>query len=704
MYPLKAPNGSTIVVYGHEQGIRIVWRGGKSFREVRVPRDKPKVNGSRKEDAVLLDSDDDVSAAAGVASTPDFNADEEESDSSEPYHKIVRHLDISCGTGVRLIAIPHIPARIRDSAPGAFPPILLSNIVMAAACNDNSIRIVTLPLLPPLPTVNGTSYKALQIVAIAGINTHQEVVSSIAITHSAISDSDIPRESSKSRSRSRNPPTEERKTTTALHHSGKLWCFLIVSVSPTTGGLLLTHQIPITADTQLSTSPDDLYPLQGSYLRFPCLSSRLVFHPSSFPADRHSTVLLSATDPGCVKLYQALPDSHATVSRGRRNSAATTDSASSSLRTPSRSMTCNGRFLITLYPGFVPSSNSSSLQRRKRIHDATWAASGRAIIALLEDGEWGVWDLEGAGPGSGSANLLRGQSNMSGIQGGALTKFAFSSRVTPTADSLPNTRKPESRDPKDRALAPMTPHTRRVKSEGLFKGGPPSFEIERDCAPSTSGRICITEHASPITSALSSPRESLVITYGSEIVFVSSLQTLWRAQSINKGTFDSVEAIRPSHFPSLALGKERLVGIAELPHSPPMESKLPFTVKDNQLPDIMLVADHRLIFFVTSLAEPASTRDNENHFPLRLSKPQEPQLADVGDQALLREGQLDLEGMDRVLAGMGHGDGSLNGRRSSFGKSVAFELDDEGDLSMTSPTPKAGGRFTPTPTPRRPFG
>ncbi len=651
---------------------------------------------------MLLDSDDDVSAAAGVASTPDFNADQEESDSSEPYHKIVRHFDVCCGTGVRLIAIPHIPARIRDSAPGAFPPILLSNIVVAAACNDNSIRIVTLPLLPPLPTVDGTTYKALQVVTVAGINTHQDVPSSIAITHSAISDSDIRRDSSKSRSRSRNAPTEEGNTTTALHHSGRLWCFLIVSISPTTGGLLLTHQIPIDADTQLSTSPDDLHPLQRCYLRFPCLSSRLVFHPSSFPADRHSTVLLSATDPGCVKLYQALPDSLATFSRGRRNSAATTDSASSSLRAPSRSMTINGRFLITLYPGFVPSSSSSGMQRRKRIHDASWAASGRAVIALLEDGEWGVWDLEGAGPGSGSANLLRGQSNMSGIQGGALTKFAFSSWVTPTPETLPKTRKPWSKETNDRGLAPMTPHTRRVKSEGLFKGGPSSSESQRDCAPSTSGRICITEHPPPTTSVLSSPRESLVISYGSEVVFVSSLQTLWRAETSNKGTFDSIEAMRPSHFPSLALGMERLVGIAELPHSPRTESKLSFPVKDNQLPDILLVADHRLIFFVTALAEPASTRDNENRFLLRLSKPQEPQSARVGDQALLREGQLDLEGMDRVLAGMGNNGRSLNGRRSSLGKSVAFELDDEGDLSMTSPTPKAGGRHTPTP--RRPFG
>ena len=679
-----------------------MWRGGKSFKLAQGSKEKHKANGSSKEDVMVLESDEDDTAVDGVPAPADFSVDEEESDSSEPDHKIVRHIDIPCGTNVRLIGVPHIPNHIQDSAPGAFPPIMLSNIVVAAACSDNSIRLVTLPLLPPLPPVDGTSYKALQIVTIDGINTHHEVPSSIAVTHSAISDpSDSRPESSKSRSGSRNPVIEDENASTKSHDPGRIWCFLVVSTSPTTGGLMLTHQIPVIADTQLSTSPEDLYPLQRCYLGFSCLSSKVVFNPSAFPAERHSTLLLSATDAGCVKVYQVSPDSRSNLSRGRRSSVATTDSTSSGLRTSPGSLTSNGHFLITLYPGFVRSSNLSSLHRRKHILDVAWAASGRAIVSLLEDGEWGIWDLEGAGPGAGTSNLLRGQNNMSGIQGGALTKFAFSSQVTPMVAALSKTREKEFRDTKGEKLAPMTPHTRKIRSEGLFSGQKPPFRLERESVQSSTGHICITGHA-PSTSSFSSPEESLVVAHGSNIIFVSSLQALWRAETSSKGTFDSVEAIRPSHFPSLLLGDERLLGVMELPHYSSTKSKIPFGTKGNQFPDLLVVADRRLILFVSALTERMPTADTETRFPLRLSEVKEPTLGKLSDQALLRQGRLDLDGMDRVLDGMGHEDGPLNGKGASFGKSVAFDLDDDVDMSMTSPTPRAGGRSRRIP--RRPTG
>jgi hypothetical protein len=698
IYPLQAPNGSNVVIYGHEQGIRIIWRGGRSFRAEQTPRGKPKINGSSKDDAMVLDSDDDEPAPDGVSSTTDFEVDEVENDSSEPYQKIIRYIDIQCGTCVRHVTAPYLPAHLRDSPPGAFPPIVLSNIVVAAACNDNSIRLVTLPLLPPLPFVDGNSYKAVQIVIIAGINTHHEVPSSITITHSAVSDaSDGQRESSKSRSRSRNHLAEDENASTISHQSGTPWCFLLVSTSATAGGLLLTHQIPVVSDTQLSTSTADLPPIQRCSVNFPCLNSKLVFNPSEFPADRHSTVLVSAADSGCVKVYQVSPDSRSRLSRGRRSSIASTDSAVSGLRTPSRGAISKGRFLITLYPGFIRSSTLSGVQRRQRILDVAWVACGRAIIVLLEDGEWGVWDLEGAGPGSGPANLLRGQSNMSGIQGGSLTKFALKGRLTPAAEALPKTQQTEFRETKDSKLAPMTPHTRKVRSEGLFKGGRQSFAFEGDHAQRPKGQICVTEHAPSTISALSTAEESLLIAYDSNIIYVSSLQALWRAETSSKGTIDSVGDVRPSHVPCPALGRERLISVAELPNCAQPNHKPPFGTRSTELPDLLVVADHRLALFVSPQTEPISTEGTGTRFALGLGKNQEPAIRTVRDQALLRQGQLDLEGMDRVLEGLGQEEGTMNGQGGAFTKSVAFDLDDDMDMSMTSPTPKAAGRSKRTP-------
>lgn len=697
-YPLQAPNGSTIIIYGHEQGIRLLWRGGRRFRSASVRKESRKVNGSSKEDAMVLDSDDDEPAVEGVSSREDFETDEEENDSSESYHKVIRHIDVHFGTCARHIAVPPIPADIRDAGPGAFPPILLSSIVVAAACNDGSIRLVALPLLPPLPSVDQTSYTALEQVTIAGANTHQEVPSSIALTHSAVPGIvEALQEPSKSRSRSRNRSSEDKDTTKSVNQSDKTWCFMLVSISTTAGGLLLTHQIPLTSETQLSLLAEDLHPIQRCYLGFPCLSSRLVFNPSAFPADRHSTILVSAADAACVKLYQASPDSRSDRFRARRNSTATDDSATSGQRLSSRNSRPNGRFLITLYPGFICPSGSPYLQRRKRILDVAWVSSGRAVIALLEDGEWGIWDLEGVGPGSGAGTLVRGQSSMSGIQGGALTKFAFGGWVTSMPKGMQKSQTADVGGTKGSKLAPMTPHTRKVRSEGLFKGGEPPFRPEKVNSRATKGYIGVVGHASSTMPTISTSDESLVLAHGSTINYVTSLQALWRARSSSKGTFDSVESIRQWPIEDLVLDQERLIGVAELGPCPSVSSEPPFGTKNRKAPDLLIVAEHRLILYASPLTRSTSAEAFQTRIPLRFGKAQTPALEGLPDQALLGQGQLDLEGMDRILEGMTHGNGGVNAHTVSFGKSVAFDLDGGEDMSMTSPTPKVAGKSKRTP-------
>jgi hypothetical protein len=699
VYPVQAANGSTIIVYGHEQGIRVVWRGGKSFKPKPESKEKPKVNGSSREDAMVLDSDDEETTPARRSSTTDFEAEEEERDFSEPYHRIIRQIDINCGTGVRHVAVPQIPSDISDVPPGAYPPILSSHVVVAAACNDCSIRVFSLPLEPPIPSIEDSSYNAVQQLRIAGINAHNDVPSSIAITHSALlEERDDLRDRSKSRSRSRSRVFESDGAIGGnIHASGKAWCFLLVSVSTRAGGLLLTHQIPLVSETQLSNSADDLPPIQRQHLRCPCSSSTVVFNPAAYPADRHSTVVLSTAGSGNVKIYQVTPDRRWNASRGRRNSTATTDSGNSGVRASQGVASHNGKFLITLYPPFIRSQDPAGLTRRKHILDVTWIAFGRAIFVLLEDGEWGIWDLEGTGPTSGPANLLQGQNTRSGIQGGALTGFAISGSVAPQSEALRKAQKPEQRQTRDTKLAPMTPHTRKVRSEGLFRGKESTLETLSSNDQLARGYVCATEHPPATNSALSASEESLVIAHGSNLVYIHSLQALWRAQTSSKGTFDPMEAVRPSPLTTLGLGSERIVGMGELPRTPSAETSSSAGPRHNKGPGVVVATEHRLIFFATPLTDSSSAEKAQTRLFLPAYKAQVPPIGAFSDQALLGQGELDLDGMDRILDGMGAKRGTTNGQGTSIGKGVAFNLGQDEDVSMASPTPKAGGKSRRTP-------
>jgi hypothetical protein len=61
------------------------------------------------------------------------------------------------------------------------------------------------------------------------------------------------------------------------------------------------------------------------------------------------------------------------------------------------------------------------------------------------------------------------------------------------------------------------------------------------------------------------------------------------------------------------------------------------------------------------------------------------------DQLLLSQGDLDIDGMDRILDSMSNGNSKATGRP---GKSVEFELDDDGDMvDMGTPTPKNNGQL-----------
>jgi hypothetical protein len=651
---------------------------------------------------MVLDSDEEEATDDSPPAISNFEEVEEERDAFEPYDKLLRYIDVRSASSLRQIAVPHIPVNVRDSASGAYPPIFLSKIVVVAACEDGSIKVITLPILPPQPFIDGSTYKSVQIVSIAGSNTHKVVPSSIAVTHSAISDtSESQRSQSKTRSRDRPSMDGDGSIIARAEPSAKQWCFLIVSSSATAGGLLLTHQIILSSDgTSMSNSAHNIPPIHRRFLGTSCLRSKVVFNPSAFPADRHSTVLLSTADSSSVKIYQVSPQDPK-PSLSRRNSAAITESLGSDVCRSEMVSPSSGRFLITLHTSFMRCSDSVGTHR-KRVVDVAWVCSGRAILALLEDGEWGIWDLEGVGPASGSAKLLQGQRNISSIKGGALNRFAFSGMVTSPTQALSKPKKSQASNAMEGTLAPMTPHTRKVRSEGLFRGERAGSGARETGDPPIEGIICVTEHVPTRGSTLPPPEESLVVAHGSNVIYISSLQALWRAETSSEGTLDSVDTVRPFHCLAQGPSGNRMVAISELTqHTHKSQSPISGT-RSSKSPDLVVAGDRRLTFTVSPLTESAHTEDRHGGFPLRLGKTIQTTEEEI-DQLFLGRGELGLDGMDRILDGMDRQDRTANGSTRPFGKKVAFDLtEDDEDVSMSSPTPKTSGK--PRRTPGRQIG
>src|SRR2546423_1045866 len=95
IYPIQAPNGSTIIIYGHVEGLGILWRGGKPFMPSTAAKERADFNGTSSKDSMVIDLDDDEPETA--KSTPpqpaQFEEEDEEIDPSEPYLKILRNIN-----------------------------------------------------------------------------------------------------------------------------------------------------------------------------------------------------------------------------------------------------------------------------------------------------------------------------------------------------------------------------------------------------------------------------------------------------------------------------------------------------------------------------------------------------------------------------------------------------------------------------------
>lgn len=555
---------------------------------------------------MIIDSDEEdtnQAPAAPEGPTYDFVTEETEVDPSAPYEAILRQVDIPLGSRVLDVAVPRLLPEEARSPLDPFPPVAKSTIVVSAVCSDLSTRVVLLPLIPPHPAQTDPKSWNIQTLAIDGGVTHQDIPRGVSLTFTC---QEIEEEADRRKSRSR------------VGALGK-WDLLVATHSAEGSGVLLLHRIPINEDSSgrepsFSLAEEDLVSQRRV---LPSPAQTIAFNPSTYPSTRHANLLV-AFHSGCVKIYSCFSVRKSSKA-ARRVSGSHEDY---------ETIDTEGRWLISLYPGFE--QGPTGFPRRKTIIDAEWVLGGRAVMVLLVDGEWGVWDIEGAGPGSTKGPLHR-QSSVQGVTGGSLTAYAVSGRIMAPPS---NTQSEAEQRPR---FAPMTPSTKRVREDTLLKGSMTA------ASPSLRGQISVHQINS---SQEALPDESILLRHGRQSAVIPSLLSLWRNAVRATGTFDASNRCRVTPFQDVNLMGENFQAIAHL-LAPARRSR----AAERQTFDVLVAAEHQIMILAPRLKE--SEEDTA------VSKDVKQESTVETDQMMLRRGELDVEGMGRLLNGMASGTGSL---------------------------------------------
>lgn len=615
VYPIQAPNGSTVIIYGHETGIRILWRGGRRIKSYKEPENDAddqatKSNNASDDVIMIIDSDEEDSAPTGqieVIPTVEYEDEEDEIEPRSPFQNIIRDFDISLGVKVMRISIPSIlPDAIRSA--DSVSPVLSNMIIVAASGADSSVHIVTVPLTPP-PPPNSPYLWDFQTLAIPALNI-QSVPAAVSMTVTCEETGKTGE--SEGRSLSKQDASPE---------SSGQWKLLLAIHSTEAAGKLSLYQLqfdrqPIQAPYSYKLSSDNLLPEQQVYLLSPAKS--VTFHPSQYPSDRHGHLLL-VFENGSVDLYSLLPS--------KSQSAPTPDRRRSKAKEQNG---INAKRYFTLYTDFDQSSENCL---RKRIVDAKWVLGGRAVMALTTDGEWGLWDIDGSGPDQAH------QLNVVTLPASQLSSFVLTGRVS-SSEVSSRTQTTHSASKVGQAktkFAPMTPSTRRIREEALFKGAP-----QRPLVSSHSYRGGIS--VVPANQGWDKPvDESILIWHEDKNVEIPSLLSLWKNSNKPAETvFESSTKYKPRSIENINLLGELEKGVCYIPaHFRPAAGQ---SKDDSSRPDILITAETRLLILATKLQLPEEEEVEEEIM--------EQNAADEQDQQMLEHGELGLEGMDRMLASM----------------------------------------------------
>lgn len=404
-----------MLIYGHENGVTILWRGGRRFKPSKKQESqKEHPNGAPADAGVMvIDSDDEEPAptktsAAAFVDAPEFEASAEEG----PYPEIVQTLDLTLGTPVLHVAVlPHSPNAANGEVAGA--ALLADKLVFAVSCASNDVFVITLPSTPPSPESKarpelrtdllagqaGSGAWGETLIALGGQTRHSDGLA-MTLARSSASAQPI------------NPPRA-----------------IVAAHSKQASGVLQLW------DVALDTKPSrPLEPFQTEFLPSPL--SSVSFNPM------HATQLLTVSPTHAARIYD-----YATPSIPNDPEA-------------TGPFPNQGSWLLSLYQPFAKPSAI-----RKPILDAAWIARGQAIFVVLADGTWGIWDIDGVSPLAAGATMST--KLKSGVRGAALTSFSVFGYIEGTS----TLRHIISAPPKERQrgeFAPMTPHTRKQATASLI--------------------------------------------------------------------------------------------------------------------------------------------------------------------------------------------------------------------------------------------
>jgi hypothetical protein len=610
IYPVKAPNGSTIILYGLENGVGVAWRGGRPLKkataQLKQTAKPAKINGTNNDAIMIIDSDSDEPAKAASqqpAPAAEFEDEEEELDPDQPYPSFVQQLRLALGTEVLHLAVPQVPTISSLRPADTIPAIFSTHMVFTVTCADCTIRVITLPLSPPseLAKEKPLSAKSQYGEEITKVQAHQSIARGVSVTWTARSEpsSKDPsddemdmdgegdaattparrRRNQQSRSRSRNQGQDG-------------FDLLVASHSAELGGLLKVWRLQLFDSSVKATHP--IAPYKTVTLRKH--ASRVMFNTAQYPKRRHSQLLITDSS-GTARVYDLFAP-------GKRRAHGGLSEA--------------GAFISTYRSSFESVKNSSftpaALAARKPIVDAAWVSDGRHILCLLADGEWGVWDVDRSGPSPPADPMAF---SLRGYVGTSEKDSSSSGASSPKRGARSS-------------LAPMTPNTRRRKEETLFKGSPSIS------AAAPHGGITIAA----LSSSNGAPsEESVIIWYGSEVYRIADLAKFW-ARTASASGGNSLPSPSLAQITDISLFGETITSISQF-DTTSQASRMAVPR------DLLISAEHRLIITATT------TKSLGRDFNAMFSQEQtETDDARRTDQALLSHGELDLGGMDRLLDDM----------------------------------------------------